>query len=227
MNMRHEWKHELNNSDMYVLRSRLKAVCLPDPHGIDGKYQIRSLYFDNLQDKALREKVNGVNRREKFRIRFYNGDTSFICLERKIKIGNMTGKQECRLAEWEARRLAEKDYSWMEYAGKQEGRELITMLYSKIRGEGLQPTTIVDYTREPFIFAPGNVRVTLDYNIRTGLRSTDFLNPNCVTIPTPYSPIILEVKWDDYLPDIIRDLVQLPGRRTGAFSKYEACRMYG
>lgn len=93
--------------------------------------------------------------------------------------------------------------------------------------QGLRPKTIVDYTREPFVFAPGNVRVTLDYNIRTGLQCTDFLNPNCITVPAGDTAIILEVKWDEFLPDIIRDAVQLSNCRSGAFSKYAVCRIYG
>jgi hypothetical protein len=96
-----------------------------------------------------------------------------------------------------------------------------------MRSQGLLPRTIVDYTREAFVYAPGNVRVTLDYDIRTGLHCTDFLNPDCVTIPAGNAPAILEVKWDAYLPAVIRDAVQLPGRRSAAFSKYAACRIYG
>lgn len=80
---RHEWKHVLNLSDMFVLRQRLRAVMEHDPHAVDGKYHIRSLYFDNLDDKALREKVDGVNMREKFRIRLYNFNTAVINLEKK------------------------------------------------------------------------------------------------------------------------------------------------
>lgn len=89
------------------------------------------------------------------------------------------------------------------------------------------PKTIVDYIREPFVYAPGNVRVTLDYNIRTGLSCVDFLNPDCVTIPAGDPVIILEVKWDAFLPDIIRDALQLTNCRIEAFSKYAACRIYG
>jgi hypothetical protein len=92
--------------------------------------------------------------------------------------------------------------------------------------EGLEPRTIVEYTREPFIFAPGNVRVTLDYGIRTGMRCTDFLDPDCVTVPVPEDPVVMEVKWDEFLPEIIRDLVRTPGTRSSAYSKYEACRQY-
>ena len=86
--------------------------------------------------------------------------------------------------------------------------------------------TIVDYTREPFIYRPGNVRVTFDYNIRTGLSCTDFLNTDCITVPAGDPVVILEVKWDEYLPSIIRDAVQTPGRRVTAFSKYAQCRIY-
>lgn len=96
-----------------------------------------------------------------------------------------------------------------------------------MRTEGLEPKTIVDYIREPFVYDPGNVRVTLDYDIRTGLIGTDFLTPDCVMVPPGNAPIILEVKWHEFLPTVIRDVVQVPGTHTSAFSKYAACRIYG
>ena len=99
-------------------------------------------------------------------------------------------------------------------------------LYSKMKSEGLRPKTIVEYTREPFVLKNGNVRVTLDYDIRTGLRGTDFLNPACVMIPAGDPVIILEVKWDEYLPAIVRSAVQMKGTRSSAFSKYRVCRIY-
>ena len=78
---RHEWKHEISLADRMVLRARLAAVCRADGHAVNGTYLVRSLYFDNPADKVLREKIDGVNRREKFRIRCYNGDLSLIHLE--------------------------------------------------------------------------------------------------------------------------------------------------
>ena len=106
------------------------------------------------------------------------------------------------------------------------GRPLVQELYAKMKYQGLRPKTIVDYTREPFIYGPGNVRVTFDYNIRTGLFCTDFLNPDAVTIPAGDPVILMEVKWDAYLPSVIREIVQTQGRRATAFSKYAACRIY-
>ena len=220
---RHELKHEINVSDMISIRQRLRAVAKPDPHAVGGKYFIRSLYFDNLSDKALREKIDGINIREKFRIRYYDGDTSVIHLEKKSKRNGLGYKESANLTAAQAQAIVDGDISWMRASKEPQIQEL----YMKMATQGLRPKTIVDYTREPFIYAPGNVRVTLDYNIRTGLHCTDFLNPDCLTIPAGNAPIILEVKWDAYLPDIIRDAVQLESRRAAAYSKYAACRIYG
>lgn len=222
MDFRHEWKHEISYLDMLSLRQRLRAVARPDAHAVDGSYLIRSLYFDTPSDKVLREKLSGVSRREKFRIRYYNGDTSIIHLEKKSKVGGLGNKQSAALSVPEVNAILHGDLDWM----LDSGRPLVQELYSKMRTQLLRPKTIVDYTREPFVYPPGNVRVTLDYDIRTGLCHTDFLNP-CVTIPAGGAPIILEVKWDAFLPSIIRDAVQLEGRRSSAFSKYAQCRIYG
>ena len=222
MDFRHEIKHEINYSDMITIRHRLSAVAYHDPHAINGKYFIRSLYFDNLADQALMEKVNGLSRREKFRIRYYNGDPSVIHLEKKSKIDHLGNKQSAPLTKEQAQRIVNGDLQWM----LESEFPLIRELYSKMQTQGIAPKTIVDYTREPFIFPAGNVRVTLDYNVRSGMRCTDFLNPDCVTVPVS-DAIILEVKWDGFLPDIIRDAVSLADRREGSFSKYEACRIYG
>lgn len=223
MAYRHEWKHEINLSDMFTIRQRLQAVAQADTHAIGGTYAIRSLYFDNLSDKALREKLDGVNRREKFRIRYYNGDPSLIHLEKKSKIGGLGKKQSAVLTKKEAQAIVDGDCAWMAHTED----PLIKELYYKMTTQQLRPKTIVDYTREPYIFRAGNVRITLDYNIRTGLLCTDFLTPECVTIPAGDAPIILEVKWDSYLPDIIRDAIQLGNRHPCTFSKYAACRIYG
>ena len=220
---RHEWKHEIAYVDLLSIRARLRAVAEPDPHAVDGRYCIRSLYFDNLDDKALREKLDGVNRREKFRIRYYNGDTSVIHLEKKSKVGGLGTKFSAPLTAQEAQRIVRGETDWM----LSSPHALVKELYCKMLWQGLRPKTIVDYTREPYIYRPGNVRVTFDYDIRTGLSCTDFLDPDCPTVPAGEAAIILEVKWDDFLPAVIRDCVQTPGRRASAFSKYAQCRIYG
>nr|WP_325219305.1 polyphosphate polymerase domain-containing protein [uncultured Oscillibacter sp.] len=223
MKPRHEWKHEITAADRLVLSSRLSAAARRDGHGQNGRYEIRSLYFDDSRDTALREKLDGVARREKFRIRYYNGDASYICLEKKVKWDGLCGKRSVLLSTQEVQLLLDGNLGWM----PSSGRPLIQELYWKMKVNGLRPRTLVDYTRDAYVFPAGNVRVTLDFNIRTGLGSTDFLNPSAITVPAGDAPAILEVKWDEFLPDIIRDAVQLPGRHTSSFSKYAACRIYG
>lgn len=223
MKPRHEWKHEITAADRLVLSSRLSAAARRDGHGQNGRYEIRSLYFDDSRDTALREKLDGVARREKFRIRYYNGDASYICLEKKVKWDGLCGKRSVLLSTQEVQLLLDGNLGWM----PSSGRPLIQELYWKMKANGLRPRTLVDYTRDAYVFPAGNVRVTLDFNIRTGLGSTDFLNPSAITVPAGDAPAILEVKWDEFLPDIIRDAVQLPGRHTSSFSKYAACRIYG
>ena len=223
MKYRHELKQEIRYEDMLALKQRLSIVMEKDCHAVDGSYEIRSIYFDNLYDKALREKINGINIREKFRIRYYNQNVSYIKLEKKSKINGLCQKETVPLTKEETQDILNGNYDWM----LTRKEPLLTEFYFKIKHTGLRPKTIVDYTREPYIFRPGNVRVTIDYNLRTGISCTDFLDTSCVTVPVFNHPIILEIKWDEYLPDIIKDLVQLNNGRTGAFSKYATCRMYG
>lgn len=223
LNYRHEWKHELNLAQMLAIRSRISQVANTDAHAVDGKYLIRSLYFDNMQDKALREKIDGVNMREKFRIRYYNNDTSFIHLEKKSRLNGLGTKFSALLNESQVKSILDGDIGWM----IDSKEPLIRELYCKIKYQGMKPRTIVDYTREPFIFTAGNVRVTFDYNIRTSTDCRDFLSAECVTIPAGDPVIILEVKWDAFLPAIIKDAVAEQGVRVGAFSKYARCRIYG
>lgn len=220
---RHEWKHEISPCDRLILRQRLSKVMKSDPNAKNGSYMIRSLYFDTPTDKALREKLDGVSRREKFRIRYYNGSTDLIHLEKKSKLAGLGNKQSADLTKEEVQKILDGDIQWMLTSSK----PLVRELYWKMRTEQLRPKTIVDYTREPFIYGPGNVRVTIDYDIRTSFNYQDFLNPDGPTISVADHFILLEVKWDAFLPDVIRSAVQLEGRRATAFSKYAQCRIYG
>ena len=121
---RHELKHEITTADMITIRQRLRAIAHPDPHAVDGKYLIRSLYFDTPTDKALLEKQSGVSRRQKFRIRYYNGDKSVIHLEKKCKVGGLGTKISANLTEDEAAKIVAGDIEWMRDCDRQLVREL-------------------------------------------------------------------------------------------------------
>jgi len=220
MEFRHEVKHRISYADMLALRARLPAVMARDEHAGDGgQYEIKSLYFDDARDTALLDKLNGVNRRDKFRIRCYNGDTALLHLEKKSKINDLCKKQTAELTAEECARVIAGEWSFLRKEGPLKAE------FAASLASGLAPKAVVSYTREPFVFPAGNVRVTLDYDIRTGLQPAEFLRRG-VSLPVPDDAIILEVKWDEFLPDVIRDAIQLPARRASAYSKYAACRAY-
>ena len=221
--LRHEFKHQISPGEDLVLSQRLRKLFPHDKYaGPGGSYRITSLYFDTPYDSAYREKLDGVDNREKFRLRYYGTDTSFIRLEKKFKRKGLCGKRSVSLIQDQAEKILRGDYEFL----LKSADPLLIELYSKIRGKGLRPKTIVRYDREAFVYAPGNVRITLDRNLYTGLGSIDFLNTELKGIKAMDASRVLEVKYDEFLPELVRMAVQVPGRQAGACSKYALCRRF-
>lgn len=229
MGLRHEYKLLINQGDRQVIRGRLKALGLADPNAPRGEYLVRSLYFDDLRDTALRQKLDGVDGRDKFRIRYYDGDPSFIRLEKKSKRGGLCSKRGAALSRAQAEAVLRGEAAFL----MEMGDPLLAEFYSRLRA-GLKPVVVVDYLREPFVYAPGNVRVTIDRDIRTGLYARNLFAPGFTTVPAE-SPaqrqavqdVVLEIKYGAFLPDVIRQAVQVGPRPVTAFSKYAQCRRFG
>jgi len=221
---RTELKHEITKMDCYLLRNKLKHVMKVDPYAKeDGKYLIRSVYFDNFDNKVLTEKKEGFYQRDKFRVRLYDYNMNFLNLEKKSKRNNLTYKQKCPLTAEEYERIRSGDIAWME----NDSRPLIQDLYVQMILFQIKPVTVVDYVREVFIYDQGNVRVTFDSDIKTSFRNADLLNPDLAMVETNPEVVILEVKYDEFLSDVIKYLLQLGNRKKGTYSKYQISRMFG
>lgn len=222
---RHELKHYINYSDYLAIRSRLRTIMHIDRNAdVNNEYRIRSLYFDNVYDKALMEKVVGIPKRDKFRIRFYNDNHDFIRLEKKSKIRGLCLKDNERITKEECMKIINGDIEFL----KDSGKNLFVDLYSQMKGNLMKPKTVVDYTREAYIYPIGNVRITFDKSIRTGLNSVNLFDNDLPTIETiDHKYIVLEVKFDEFLPQVIQDIIQVNERRATSISKYEAARIYG
>ena len=219
---RHELKHQVNNAEARVLSARLALLFGRDAHaGPDGTYRITSLYFDTPYDEALRQKIEGIDRREKFRIRYYGSNPSFVKLEKKIKLGGLCSKRSARLTPEEARRIVRGDFAFL----LESDDPLKLELYSKMRGKLLAPRIVTAYDREAYTYAPGNCRVTIDRNLRS-VAPDHFLDAS-FGLPASDGIVVVEVKYDAFLPDIVRMAVQIPNRRHAAYSKYAMCRKYG
>ncbi len=223
LRFRHELKHSVSPGEDRILTGRLRKLFPHDRHADShGSYRVSSLYFDTPGDSALRQKLDGVNCREKFRLRYYNDDLSFIRLEKKSKRSGLGCKRNARITREEAEKLLAGDIGFL----LESGDPLLQELYSKMRGQLLRPRTVVTYDREAFLYGPGNVRITLDRNLRTGLDPRAFLAPEAAHLPVHDGLAVLEVKYDAFLPELVKMAVQIPNRQACAYSKYALCRRY-
>lgn len=221
---RHELKYFINPAELEVLRERLKPVMRLDPHCKGGKpYIIRSLYFDDINDRAYYDKQSGVMHRDKYRIRIYGLSDKEIFLERKRKMGDLIQKSSVHIT----RRLCEQLISG-DPRGLQTSKEpLLRDMFAEMRLNLLRPSVIVDYVREAYQYPAENVRITFDMKLRSGLHSVDIFNQNLPTVcPHDENVEILEVKFDSYLPDHIRLLLSGIAADRSAVSKYVLCRRF-
>lgn len=217
---RHEEKYFISTAAARMLQGRLRAGLRRDGHaGEDGRYFIRSLYFDDYLQSGLLDKVEGVEKREKFRIRFYDMDDRFIRLELKQKIGSLTRKKSAPLTRAQADAILAGD-TWPLW---DIDDPLLRNFYLKARTRLLRPTVIVDYRREAYVFR--DVRITLDSDLHSGQYRTDLFSPEPYTLPVlPSDRLVLEIKYDDALPYTVRQLLRPLSAARCAISKYELCR---
>ncbi len=221
---RHEFKYLCSCAQFQMLKVRYAGLLKPDPHaGPEGVYSIRSLYFDDYYDSCFAENEAGTDLREKFRIRIYNHSSSRISLELKRKVRGKTQKLSCPLSESVARQIMEGE---IPEAGK-DAPALFQKLVLQMRTRLLRPRVIVEYERTPFVYASGNVRITFDEAIRSSNRLELFLDERLpARLIMPAGQHVLEVKYDEYLPDAVYHLTGLENLRQTAYSKYYLCRSY-
>lgn len=222
---RHELKYLINLPQMRVLENQLPDLMMPDPHaGTDGKYQIRSLYFDDYEDSCYFDNENGNDPREKFRIRIYNGSADRISLELKRKEAEMTYKRSCVLTKDMAERMIHGEpIPWEDSMDP-----LLKKFYILQETRFLQPKIIVEYDRVPYIYPDGNVRVTLDLDVRASVFPEDFFRRDIAVQPImPSGAYLLEVKYDQLLPDFLYRTLQRNHLPQTTFSKYYYCRKFG
>lgn len=223
-NGRKEIKQAISYPDYALLKSKIQHLMKLDRNaGADGKYLIRSTYFDNFANKVLNEKKEGFINRDKYRVRIYGKSAALVNLERKSKRNNLTFKTKCVISQTEFEKMRIGDMDWME----NDDRLLIRELFYEMKYNQIKPTTVVDYEREAYIYPFGNVRVTFDSKVQSSLRNTDMFNQNLpmVDVLEP-NLVILEVKYDEYLPDMIKYLLQSVDTRAEAYSKYQLSRMH-
>lgn len=220
---RYENKYIINKYIYESLRRDLSLVMKLDPHSIskDISYNISSLYYDDIDDSAYIEKVDGVEYRKKYRIRIYNGDIDTCKLECKYKDENMTYKQDCKLNKKNLEYLLKGEFNKIKFKD-----ELLSKFIIDSKLYKLNPSVIVDYARLAYIYPYSEVRITFDSLIKSG-KYDDFINRDIVRVDCLESDqIVLEVKYNEMLPEHIQTILNQYNLTLGSLSKFALCEEF-
>ena len=217
---RHELKYLISYVDQAEMTVRMAPVLHLDSHAQQGGYFIRSLYFDDYWNTAYDEKEAGVHLRKKYRIRIYNYSDRSIKLERKKKCGSYIYKEAAPLTRAEFECILAGDYGFLLHSPHRLCQEFYTECVCHV----LRPRVIVDYDREPWIMEAGTVRVTFDRGVRAAVGSWDIFDPTLPTLPVlEPDKLVLEVKFTEFLPQIVREILPPRAQELTAVSKYVLC----
>lgn len=216
-----EDKYLLPRNDYYELQERLRTVMEPDANaGADGRYTISSLYYDDIADTDYHETVEGNPRRRKHRVRIYNQSLNVIRLEVKTKQYERIAKVSARITRQELSDLMQgRTIAWGTY--RDDARSVFN---ESMLCRHLRPKVIVTYERTAFIYGPGNTRITFDTNIRASSMVERFGDPALIHDRLEGEDYVLEVKYDQFLPDHIRQILETNTMLRETYSKYALCR---
>jgi len=218
MKFRHELKYLINYRDHALIRLKLQSLLASDANvNSDGSYTVRSLYFDNFYNTAYNDKYAGVENRTKYRIRIYNNSDKTINLEKKNKRGSYNYKQTAPMTKEQVYGVLDGNYEVL----LKDSNNLLGVFYHQCVSNIMRPRMIVDYEREPYIMEAGDARITFDKNIRAGVGGFDIFDAALPTVET-LEPglLILEVKFTEFLPNILRKILPANATDYTAVSKF-------
>ncbi len=222
MKFRHEMKYLINYRDHALIKLRLKTMMRTDVNAADsdGEYFVRSLYFDDYYNHAYNDKFAGVQNRSKYRIRIYNCSDKVIKLEKKVKANSYNYKLSASLTRDQFYDILEGNYEFL----RKSSDNLLNVFYHECVSNFMRPRVVVDYSREPYTLAAGDVRITFDKNVRAGLKGFDIFDARLPTIET-LDPglLIFEVKFTEFLPNVIRRILPSEAANHLALSKFILC----
>lgn len=223
IHFRHEHKYVMPDIDLIATQHRLCAIMDEDSHAVNGTYSIRSLYFDDHKDRFLNENIDGVDDRTKWRIRIYDRRSDFISLERKIRKSDLISKQSCEIDIDTFRSIMNRQISVVN-----GNASLLNEFIGEMKMKALHPAIIIEYERTPLVCKAGNTRVTFDRCIRSSSELDGFLSErHLASRPVLMSgQSLLEVKYDEFLPDHVAHTIGNGCMRRETFSKYYLARKF-
>lgn len=220
--LRKENKYLISLEKFYRIKHQLESFLDYDEHSTDDGYMVRSIYFDTIDNRDMFDTLYGYYAKQKIRLRIYSIHDTNVKLECKRKLGSDTHKISITISRQEAESMIRGDYNFLKNKESFEEKDL----YYTLIKEGYSAKTIVEYKRIAFTYPVSNTRICFDTEIRASLTPFNFFEENVGFIPLiTRDQGVLEIKYDHFLPKLIKDTISPMDELTQANSKYVQARM--
>lgn len=215
--VRRELKYYISYKEYLVLSDLLKKVLRQDKHNKDGHgYFVRSLYFDNLYDRSFEDKMAGIEERSKYRLRLY-AHTQLLKFEIKSRHNDLITKESAVVSREDAEEIQKCNYEAM----LKYGNKVLNKAYAEFKKSSYRPVVLVDYLREAFVFDTNEIRIVFDRFLRSSISQLDIFQSGSVLKPQLKKGIVvMEVKYNYFVPNSIKKLIQIKSFSRSAISKY-------
>lgn len=215
--LREEKKFLLSYLEFYKTKVFLEQVMISDPYNEKEGYMVRSLYFDTLDNICFNEKLDGVSKRKKIRLRIYDPSATVAYLEIKQKEGQYQEKRSLEVKKEDALELIKSNYDvLLKYKSP-----FALECYSLLKSENYMPKTVVEYRRLAYIAKENNIRITFDSDIRSTECNFNIFDSNLLLYPVfPKNDMVFEVKFNGFLLDYIKNFISRVEKSELSVSKY-------
>jgi hypothetical protein len=89
----------------------------------------------------------------------------------------------------------------------------------------VRPTALVEYKRIAFTHPMQDIRITLDFDIRSSETYLVLFDNNAVLKPNEdFSFGLVEVKFNNFLPGFVKEMLSSYAPEAASYSKYAASR---
>lgn len=219
---RKEIKYVIPLEFFFQLQKQLDEIMKRDIYGENGTYKVRSQYYDSLMNQDLQDNLSGVMEKRKIRLRVYSPEDERVKLEYKCKSGSDGVKYSLSISREETLQMEEGRYEFL--LDRQE--PLAQQLYHRLLCGGYQPKSLIEYDRTAFAYPVSDVRITFDYRVRAAASPYGILEKEPFFSPVSDADSgVLEVKYNDFLPAHIKNIIKDVDNQAEASSKYSRARL--
>ncbi|MDD3138410.1 MAG: polyphosphate polymerase domain-containing protein [Lachnospiraceae bacterium] len=219
---RKEIKYVIPIEEYLRIKIPLEAIMKKDIYGDQGTYMVRSQYYDSLYNRDLHDNLSGIMEKRKIRIRLYSTKDETVKLEYKCKSNTDSLKRSILMSRKEAQQMESHQYEFL----LNRTEDLATELYQRMMQGCYRPKTIITYQRGALSYPDSDLRITFDTDLRATINPYGLFDEETMQIPMMSQDVgILEVKYNNYLPYPIKEIVNSIDQLAEANSKYSSARL--